>query len=105
MLTVDEKAALDSPELLRALKAVTTGDFTVRLPLHWTGLAGRIADTFNEMVEMNQRLAAELARISVVVGEDGKIHERASLGPVAGSWAGTVTAVNSLVANLAQPTA
>src|SRR4030095_9389884 len=59
----------------------------------------------NEMVEMNERLAAELARLSVAVGQQGRIGERATRGPVTGSWGDAVAAVNSLVANLAQPTA
>src|SRR5262245_37788480 len=37
-------------ELLRALQAVRDGDFSVRLPGDWTGLEGKIADTFNEIV-------------------------------------------------------
>src|SRR5439155_1549723 len=36
---------------------------------------------------------------------NGKIEERASLGPVTGAWSDAVTNVNSLVTNLVQPTA
>ena len=101
---LEEDPALDASKLLLALKAVRKGDFSVRLPENWTGLSGKVADTFNEVVEMNERLALELARVSIAVGHHGKIEERASLGPVAGSWADTVTAVNTLVGNLVQPT-
>src|SRR2546428_3001367 len=101
--TVD--SALDAATLLTTLKAVRKGDFTARLPDDWTGLPGKVADTFNEVVEMNERLAAELARLSVVVGRNGKIEVRASLGPVSGAWADAVDNVNSLITNLAQPTA
>src|ERR1041385_727989 len=101
---LDSKERIDASELLSALKAVRKGDFSVRLPENWTGLSGKVADTFNEVVEMNERLAAELARVSVAVGHHGKIEERASLGPVMGSWADTVSAVNTLVGNLVQPT-
>src|SRR5215510_9671091 len=99
-----DPTTLDASTLLTVLKAVRKGDFSVRLPDDWTGLPGKVADTFNEVVEMNERLAAELARLAVVVGRNGKIEERASLGPVQGSWSDAVTAVNSLVTNLAQPT-
>jgi HAMP domain-containing protein/signal transduction histidine kinase/DNA-binding response OmpR family regulator len=102
---LDEDPALDASKLLLALKAVRKGDFSVRLPENWTGLSGKVADTFNEVVEMNERLAAELARVSVVVGQHGKIDERASLGTVTGSWSEAIRAVNGLVANLVQPTA
>src|SRR5205085_12066593 len=96
-VALDDKSTLDASKLLPVLKAVRKGDFSARLPDDWTGLPGKIADTFNEVVEMNERLAAELARLSVVVGQNGKIEERASLGPVTGSWADAVDAVNSLI--------
>ena len=101
---LEEDLALDASKLLLALKAVRKGDFTARLPENWTGLSGKVADTFNEVVEMNERLAAELARVSIAVGHHGKIEERASLGTVTGAWADTISAVNTLVGNLAQPT-
>src|SRR5439155_272825 len=66
--------------------------------------AGKVADTFNEVVELNQRLASELERLRLAIGQHGKITERASVGPVSGAWADSVTNVNSLVASLVQPT-
>ncbi|MBV9965441.1 MAG: hypothetical protein JO008_07075, partial [Alphaproteobacteria bacterium] len=41
--------------LLHALQSVRIGDFSVRLPADDTGLHGKIADTFNEIVAANQR--------------------------------------------------
>src|SRR5438094_246031 len=95
---------VDLPSFLRALKAVRQGDFSARLPDHWAGVAGKVADTFNEVVELNQRLASELERLRLAIGQHGKITERASVGPVSGAWADSVTNVNSLVASLVQPT-
>ena len=40
--------SLDTRALLGALVALKKGDFTVRLPVEWTGLPGKVADTFNE---------------------------------------------------------
>ena len=48
----------------------------VRLPDEWTGLGGKIADEFNEVIDLNQRMARELDRLSRVVGKQGKIAER-----------------------------
>ena len=96
--------SVDLPRFLSALKAVRRGDFSVRLPDHWTGVAGKVADTFNEVVELNERLASELERLRLAIGQHGKISERASVGPVSGAWAHSVANVNSLVASLAQPT-
>src|SRR5262249_45968099 len=46
----------------------------------------------------------ELERLNRAVGQEGKIHQRASLGQVSGSWAGMVNSVNSLVSDLVWPT-
>jgi len=35
-----------------ALTALRQGDGTVRLPVEWTGMQGKIAETFNEVVEL-----------------------------------------------------
>ena len=62
-------SSVDLRSFLSALKAVRHGDFSVRLPDHWTGVAGKVADTFNEVVEMNQRLASELERLHLAIGQ------------------------------------
>ncbi|MEX0714452.1 MAG: HAMP domain-containing protein, partial [Pirellulales bacterium] len=95
---------LDKRELLSALVALKKGDFSVRLPLAWEGLDGKIADTFNDMIELNERMARELARLSHTVGKEGRISQRASIGPVSGSWADSVDSVNALISDLAHPT-
>ena len=51
--------------LLGALGALRRGRTGVRLPSDWTGVAGKVADAFNEVVEQNERMARELARLSV----------------------------------------
>ncbi|HZO27016.1 MAG TPA: HAMP domain-containing protein, partial [Chloroflexota bacterium] len=96
---------LNERQLLAALRAVRKGDFSVRLPSDRTGLAGEIAEAFNDIVDQNARTAAELRRIANVVGRDGRIGQRASIGPVSGGWAGYIDAVNALVTDLTQPTA
>ncbi|HXA09869.1 MAG TPA: HAMP domain-containing protein, partial [Chthoniobacterales bacterium] len=60
-------------ELLAALMAFKRGDFTARLPNDWTGVAGKIADTFNDVIATNQRMTRELERIGTVVGKQGRI--------------------------------
>jgi len=64
---------IDAPVLLRAMHALKKGDFSVRLPMEWTGVAGKVADAFNEVIELNERMALELARLGRVVGKEGKI--------------------------------
>src|SRR6266403_6082532 len=95
--SIDE---VDSASLLKALKAFQRGDFSVRLPMNWPGMAGKIADTFNDIAEMNEHLASELERLNRVVGEQGKIHQRAAASGMSGGWAECVSSVNSLIDDL-----
>ncbi|MDZ7954835.1 HAMP domain-containing protein [Nostoc sp. DedQUE09] len=96
---------LDLNQLLKTLNAVKQGDFSARMPIDHTGVAGKIADTLNDIIYQNERMAAELQRIGNVVGKEGKIVERASLGDVQGSWSDCVNSVNTLITDLVQPTA
>ena len=66
-------APFDRRQLLVALTALKKGDFSVRLPIEWEGLNGKIADTFNDVIELNEKMAKELERLSRVVGKEGKI--------------------------------
>ncbi|MEG4034045.1 HAMP domain-containing protein [Microcoleus sp. S36b_A4] len=91
-------------QLLRTLVAVKKGDFSVRMPIDQTGLAGKIADELNDIIELNERMAAELDRIGTVVGKEGKIAQRATIGSAEGSWAASVNSVNTLITDLVQPT-
>jgi HAMP domain-containing protein/signal transduction histidine kinase/CheY-like chemotaxis protein len=95
---------IDIATLLTALRALRKGDFSARLPVRWLGLAGKVADTFNDIVEMNERLAAELERLNRVVGKQGKIAQRAATSGMTGGWVQCVEAVNSLIDDLVSPT-
>ncbi|MGV3772864.1 MAG: HAMP domain-containing protein [Verrucomicrobiales bacterium] len=94
---------LDREALLGALTSFKRGDFSVRLPQNWKGMDGKIADSFNGLVELNQRLAKELERITRVVGREGKTNERANLGGARGGWAGWIESVNTLIGDLVWP--
>jgi len=95
---------LDTGQLLAALIAFKRGDFSTRLPDDWTGVPGKIADTFNAVIETNQRMTRELERIVRVVGKEGRISQRASLGEVSNSWADAIQCINVLICDLVQPT-
>ena len=47
-------------DLLHALQAMRAGDFSVRMTGDHLGIEGKIADTFNEIVAANQRMAQQL---------------------------------------------
>jgi HAMP domain-containing protein/CheY-like chemotaxis protein/signal transduction histidine kinase len=90
--------------ILAGLQTIRDGDFSVRLPGHWTGLAGKVADTFNEIVSANQQIAEELRRVGQVVGKEGRTRERAKFSESRGSWGGMEVSVNTLVEDLLRPT-
>jgi HAMP domain-containing protein len=95
--------ALDTSILLKTLIAFKDGDFSARLPVNLDGVAGKIADTLNDIFKLNERMASEFARISRAVGKEGKISQRASLGSAFGGWAECLDSVNGLIGDLVQP--
>src|SRR5438067_7992312 len=97
-------AVTELNSLLAGLMALKRGRRGARLPLDWTGVAGKVADAFNEVVELNERMAGELARLSRVVGKEGKLSQRLALGDVNGFWQESVDSVNDLIDDLVHPT-
>src|ERR1700678_1966436 len=94
---------IDSSLLLNALIAFRDGDFSVRMPVDQTGVAGKVNDTLNEIFRLNAHTVSEFNRISNAVGKEGKIAQRASIGSESGSWAECFDSVNSLIGDLVQP--
>ncbi|HEX3969623.1 MAG TPA: HAMP domain-containing protein [Edaphobacter sp.] len=74
------------------------------MPNSWTGLEGKVADIFNEIVAANQQMAQELKRIGQVVGKEGRTRERTRFQQLHGSWGDIETSVNTLVDDLLRPT-
>src|SRR5439155_196108 len=95
---------LDQRQLLQVLTAFEKGDFTVRMPVELTGMAGKIADTLNEILERQQELVKEFEQVSIAVGKEGHVSQRASLQGATGGWAACIESINSLIGDLVQPT-
>ena len=95
---------VDAKVLLSVLAQVKEGDFSARMPLDWTGAAGKVADSLNDVIIASQALGGELARVSRVVGKEGQLLQRASLGGPTQSWSGSLNSVNSLIDDLVRPT-
>ena len=90
--------------LLRVLAAVKAGDFDVRMPLEWTGVAGKIADHLNDVIAANQALESELTRVSRVVGKEGRLSQRIPSQGSGHSWSESIESVNSLLDDIVRPT-
>ncbi len=71
---------VDAKVLLGVLAQIKEGDLTARMPLEWTGVAGKVADGLNDVIIANQALGRELARVSQVVGKEGRLSQRVVLG-------------------------
>jgi HAMP domain-containing protein/CheY-like chemotaxis protein/signal transduction histidine kinase len=90
--------------LLAGLQTMRDGNFSVRLPGSWTGMAGKLADTFNEIVTASQQIANDLKRVGKVVGKEGRTRERARFHQSRGAWGDMELSVNTLVDDLLRPT-
>ena len=88
--------------LLAAMTAFRHGDFSARLPAGWTGVYGKIADAFNEVLTMSERRAR--ARVSRVVGREGRFKQRMTVLGLVGSWAEEIQDLNALMDDLVRPT-
>ncbi len=91
--------------ILQCMQTMKNGDFSVRLPVSWTGLAGKIADNFNEIVIANEQMAFELKRVGQAVGKEGRTRERIRVEQRRGAWDDMEVSVNTLVEDLLRPTA
>ena len=91
-------------ELLQALRAMRSGDFSVRMGVEHEGLLGKIADTFNDIVTSNERMAQQLERVGQVVGREGKTRHRVKFGLGNGAWGEMEGSVNTLIDDLLWPT-
>ncbi len=90
--------------LVEVLKAVKQGNFSARVDYPKDSILARAGELLNDILGMNEHMTSELVRVGKVVGQEGKMHERASVGPAKGAWADGMTSVNQLIADLVAPT-
>jgi HAMP domain-containing protein/CheY-like chemotaxis protein/GAF domain-containing protein len=102
--SLDGNLSAELGDLLRALQAMRVGDFSVRMSGDRVGIIGKVADTFNEIVAANERMAAQLERVGKAVGRDGRTRQRVRLGLSGGAWGEMESSVNTLIDDLLWPT-
>ena len=95
---------LDLKDLLRVLVEVKNGNFAVRLPIDQVGLSGKICDTFNEIISMNEKMMQEFTRAGNTIGKQGKLTQRIELPSAKGAWSTGVESLNALISDLVHPT-
>src|SRR4029077_10124688 len=91
-------------QLLHALQSMRVGDFSVRMSGDQIGIMGKVADTFNEIVAANQRIAQQLERVGQVVVRECKTRQRVRFGFSEGAWGEMESSVNTLIDDLLWPT-
>src|SRR6187399_1958585 len=100
--SIDE---IDNYELLRLLLEVKEGNFSVRMPGDKLGISGKICDTLNGIIQLNEALVEELTKARNTIGVKGHLNHRVELPRFAkGSWASGVESINSLISDLVHPT-
>ncbi len=104
ILEETDRQAEHTRTVLAALTDLKKGNPSAQLPQDWTGVFGKVADAFNDVVAENLRMSHELARLSKVVGKEGKLKERASVPNASGFWRDSADSINSLIADLVHPT-
>ena len=98
-----ETLALDKVEILDALQLFKNGDFTKRLPTGFTGIDGKIADTYNEIVQIEFETTKEVERVYREIVEEGKVSSRANSASNNGNWKVKINALNSLIDGVFKP--
>jgi HAMP domain-containing protein/signal transduction histidine kinase/CheY-like chemotaxis protein len=96
---------IDGRQLLKVLVEVRNGNFTSRMPSDSIGLSGKIYDTINDIITLNELLVSELTEARKIIGKQGKLNHRVELPRLAGgSWNTAVQSINSLISDLVHPT-
>jgi HAMP domain-containing protein/signal transduction histidine kinase/CheY-like chemotaxis protein len=95
---------LDNRELLRVLTEVRNGNFSVRMPFDQVGMSGKICDTLNDIISLNEKMMFEFTRAGNTIGKQGKLTQRIEIPNARGSWSTGVDALNGLISDLVHPT-
>src|SRR5437899_3178272 len=56
----EPNSAVETTAILNALIALKKGDYSVRLPVEWTGLPGKVADTCKDLTDSVNSMAGNL---------------------------------------------
>jgi HAMP domain-containing protein/signal transduction histidine kinase/CheY-like chemotaxis protein len=99
-----EQDCLDERALLTVLSEVRSGNFKVRMPVDKFGISGKVCDTLNEIISLNEQFTLELTKASKTIGKQGKLTHRVEVPAARGSWSTSVESINDLISDLVHPT-
>src|ERR1700743_173767 len=92
-----DSSLVDDKELLRILLQVRNGNFSVRMPIDEVGVKGKICDTLNEIISLNEQMMREFTKAGNTIGKQGKLTQRIEIPNAKGSWGTGVGSLNSLL--------
>jgi HAMP domain-containing protein len=95
---------LNSSELFEIILKVKNGDFSCRLPTKQIGTEGKIYDTLNDIIEMNEKMESAFLKVRKSIGIEGKLTERIYIKDAIGSWGNSINSINALISDLVNPT-
>jgi HAMP domain-containing protein/signal transduction histidine kinase/CheY-like chemotaxis protein len=91
-------------ELLHVLTEMREGNFSVRMPIDQIGLSGKICDTLNDIISLNDKMTVEFTKASNAIGKQGKLNHRIDIPYARGNWNVGIDALNTLISDLVHPT-
>jgi len=94
---------LDMGGLLDVLLAMKKGDFSKRMPADRTGIAGKISDTLNEIIDADKDFTDELKKTAKEIGDKGKTTYRISDKNGTTKWSTSIELMNNFVDDLIWP--
>ena len=95
---------VDQKTLLKVLTAMKNGKFDLKMPVGQQGLNGKICDTLNEIISLNQQMVLEFTRAGNTIGKQGNLTQRIEIPDAKGSWQKGIESVNDLISDLVTPT-
>ena len=95
---------LDAGQLLHVLTEMRNGNFGARMPIDQVGLNGKICDTLNDIILLNEKMMMEFTRAGNTIGKQGKLTQRIEVPSARGSWRTGVESLNNLISDLVHPT-
>jgi HAMP domain-containing protein/signal transduction histidine kinase/CheY-like chemotaxis protein len=94
---------LNTRGLLNVLTEVRKGNFSVRMPLDQVGITGKVCDTLNEIISLNEKMMREFTKAGNIIGKKGKLNHRIEAPSSAGSWNTGINSLNTLISDLVHP--
>src|SRR6516225_958385 len=73
---VEWSDGFDQKDLLRVLMEMRSGNFNVRMPIDQVGINGKICDTLNDIISLNEKMIEEFTKAGNTIGKQGKLTQR-----------------------------